>query len=149
MLTIRRSQMSALSGHALAALVSAFAAGLRRQFPLQADALGDEPLRVLVEAAVLEAAALGVVQERGLRQFATLSLVFGTGFLDARAHAWMRGYLADPEVPDADRRVARLYAAVIARLEARARQDALRAGFDHALAALDSAGSRPAQAAAA
>jgi hypothetical protein len=88
----------------------------RTHFPAAADA---EPaaLHRVVTGAVAQARALGVKSERGMLRYLNLVLEYGPRFRESPRLSWMKGYLDDPRVPDAEERIARLHTAAAVRRE--------------------------------
>ncbi|HVC61000.1 MAG TPA: hypothetical protein VND19_11655 [Acetobacteraceae bacterium] len=128
MLNIRGDQMEVFRRIALDRFVKRMNAFLSANFP-ESKATGDT---AWIERELVAARRFGLSRQNDLRDFLSLGMVYGEGFIDRPEHRWMAACLSDPTVPDPHQRMQRLYAAAILRLEQAAASEAARAAFDRA-----------------
>src|SRR5262245_25863398 len=116
MLRIRQEQLAALERAPRRELEAALAWHARTYFA-RARELDDAALRRLVAEALERATAVGMRSERSMYRFVNLVMEYGAEFDSDPELGWMKEYLDDPDVPDADERLARLHTAVLVRRE--------------------------------
>lgn len=77
---IRSGQLGALTAASRPAVVAAVSERLREAYGVTLEAVEDERLSALVDAAVQQAWARGVVHSASLFVFVSLAVLFGSGF---------------------------------------------------------------------
>ena len=103
---------------------------LRKQFSEETAAYSDKTLRARIRNELTGARRFHLISERALCYFLNLSIIYGEGFIDREDALWMQDYLTDPDVPDPNERMYRLYQAVIKRMEVEADHQRIMAEFN-------------------
>jgi hypothetical protein len=88
-------------------------ARVRRLFPAKCAYVGERNLREALRVAALSAGGYGITTERGLTLFGAMRFVLGGGFDQDLLLPWVSATLQDPEIPDQDKRVDRLYVSAV------------------------------------
>jgi hypothetical protein len=105
-LRLDRDDLAALALDRDAAFREALVAHMRKTFPEQARALGDERLRDTIARGLTRARAHGLIEQADSGRYVACTFVFGLEFEDKPEHAWARAILARDE--SASRRAAEL-----------------------------------------
>ena len=117
MLTVRKEQVRALGRAMMQEFEKDMLRHLQQFFPDESSAMGNRALRELIRHAIARAKDYGLTSERDLCKYLNLAMVYGGDFDTDPELEWMRGFLADPDVPDPSERMSRLYAESLHRLE--------------------------------
>ncbi len=83
-----------------------------------------------VERELEAARRFGLTRGDDLRDYLSLSMVYGENFVSRPQHRWMEDILSDSMVPDPHQRMHRLYTATIVRLQQAEASAAALAAFD-------------------
>ena len=106
MLTIRAAQFALFEEELTKRFVDETACELKRILPRHCEALGPEGVRDAIHAGVKQAAAYGIVSERGAAGYVRLMFMFGADF--DRKHEWARKVLDQAPASDGDTLVVNL-----------------------------------------
>lgn len=118
MLRIRRSQQEVFREAERADFERRARVHLRRFFPDLCAPLADTELQVIIRRGIDRAGSYGVVGERDVTLYLNLILTLGHDFDRDPTLPWARAILVDPELPEPERRMRRLYRAATEREEA-------------------------------
>lgn len=118
MLRIRRAQQEVFGAAEVADFERRAMVHLRRFFPSVCASLADPELLDITRRGIERAASYGVVGERDVTLYLNLMMTLGQDFDRDPGLAWARAILVDPELPEPERRMRRLYRAAIEREEA-------------------------------
>jgi hypothetical protein len=113
MLVIRNEQMEILAEPRLRAWIAGY---LRKCYPAQIEAYGDENLSALIDLGIRWGRRFRVAEDAYIRKFVHVSFLLGPGFEKDPAFAWAARILNDDEQPDAGERICSLEDVVIERL---------------------------------
>jgi hypothetical protein len=109
MLVLRREQQRVFERAAEQRFGAHLRAGITRDWPRLAEALGPEGLRAQVDRAVADARGHGFTEERHLMKYVNVTCALGLDFAVSGRYPWAARILAEPLSPTD--RMARLVAA--------------------------------------
>lgn len=122
MITIRKRQLTAFEAASYADFHNRLLAHLRRCFPEQCDALGDEGAREVIQQAHIQANSFGLETERDICLFTDLTMMLGRNFADHPELPWAKQILTSrSEGPT--QRIERLYDRTLDELKRAAEAD--------------------------
>jgi hypothetical protein len=117
MLRIRREQQEVLGAAQVADFERRAAVHLKSFFPEACDELGDAALRELIRYGIVRAASYAVEAEREVTLYLDVMMTIGHDFDRDAALPWAYEILVDPELPEPERRMRRLFRTVLAHVE--------------------------------
>jgi len=117
MFRIRKAQADILRAPLIHNQLLELMAHLKKHFPDEAAALPDEALYERLKDTRLRSLKYGITSTKGLYQFVNVSMLYGADFDEQEETAWTKGFLEDEAVPNAAKRMNRLYEEVVHRLE--------------------------------
>ena len=119
-LLIRHEQIHALRRRSPEPLLATLIRHARACFLEECEALGDEGLRLRVQASMETAWSVGFTSDRHQCQFLGLAMLWGPEFFRAPEHRWARAIVHDPLLHQPASKMARLMEGAKAKLDARA-----------------------------
>ena len=122
MLRIRKDQLDALGAAQVAEFERRAAVHLRTFFPDACHVLDDAALREVIRHGIVRAASYGVEGEREVTLYLDVMMTIGHDFDRDFTLPWAYAILVDPELPEPERRMRRLFRTVVEHVEGPTRE---------------------------